>query len=125
MEPAFEDALEVMARNQARRRGFNERLTAVQGASSSDDLSVFRCECALIGCGATIKLTTGEYADVRTDARHFAVLAAHVVPDRESVVATRRGWVVVETAAGPGARPHALEPRRNVDARVEPQVPQR
>jgi hypothetical protein len=125
VEPAFDDALELMARSQARRRGFNERLAAIQGASSPDGLCVFQCECALVGCGATIKLTAGEYADVRADPRHFAVLAAHVVPDTETVVATRRGWVVVEKHAGPGARPHALERRRNVDARVDPQVPQR
>jgi hypothetical protein len=48
-------------------------------------------------------MTAPEYADVRTNAWRFAVLAAHVMLESEAVVATHRGWAIVETHTGLGA----------------------
>jgi hypothetical protein len=90
-------ALELVAQRQARRRGFNERLEVLD---SSEDATLFRCECGLIACGAVIKLTASEYAGVRADPRQFAVLAGHALPDAERVVASRRGWAIVEKFPG-------------------------
>jgi hypothetical protein len=110
-------ALELVAQRQARRRGFNDRLEVLD---SSDEATLFRCECGLIACAAVIKLTAGEYADVRSDPRQFAVLAEHLVPDAERVVASRRGWFVVEKLPGAGseiaadwAPPRSATPTQN------------
>jgi hypothetical protein len=113
-------ALELVAQRQARRRGFNDRLMALQ---SPEAVMPFRCECGLIACGAAIQLSAGEYDEVRADPRRFAVLADHVLPDAERVLERRRGWVIVEKLAGPGsavamrafdwAPPRSATPSRN------------
>ena len=93
-------ALEHVAQRQARRREFNDRLEVLD---PSDETTLFRCECGLIACAAVIKLTASEYASVRSDPRQFAVLADHVLPDAERVVASRRGWAIVEKFPGSGS----------------------
>jgi hypothetical protein len=87
-------ALESIAKRQAQRRRFNERLAALDPVT---DLAPFRCECGLIACGAAIRLSTGEYTAVRSDPRWFAVHASHVLPE-DRVVASHAGWVTVENA---------------------------
>jgi hypothetical protein len=93
-------ALDLVAQRQARRRGFNDRLAVMD---FSEAATPFRCECGLIACGAVIKLTASEYAGVRADPRQFAVLAEHALPDAERVVASRRGWAIVEKFPGSGS----------------------
>ncbi len=93
-------ALELVAQRQAHRRGFNDRLEVLD---SSEEATPYRCECGLIACGAVIKLTASEYAGVRSDPRQFAVLAGHALPDAERVVASRRGWAIVEKFPGSGS----------------------
>jgi hypothetical protein len=105
-------ALELVAARQARRRAFNERL-----ASMTDvDSSLFRCECGLVACGAAIRLSPDEYASVRDAPRHFAVLAGHVVPEAERVVAAHGTWVTVEAALDV-AVPPAPAPRVTLNPR--------
>jgi hypothetical protein len=89
-------ALVGIAQRQARRRRFNERLAALGGREPAATLVAFRCECGLIACSSAIKLTAGEYAAVRADPRWFAVVASHVIPEVEHVVATTREWVTIE-----------------------------
>ena len=102
-------ALELVAQRQVRRRGFNDRLAAL---GDFGEATPYRCECGLVACGAAIKLTADEYADVRAHRRHFAVLAAHALPEAERVVDRHRGWVIVEKPPGPAAdvavRTHAV-----------------
>jgi hypothetical protein len=93
-------AIRLVAQRQAQRRGFNDRLAELD---SSDEATPFRCECGLIACGVVIKLTAGEYAGVRADPRQFAVLAEHALEDAERVVASRRGWAIVEKFPGSGS----------------------
>jgi hypothetical protein len=93
-------ALDLVARRQSQRRGFNDRLAELD---FSEEATPFRCECGLIACGAVIKLTASEYAGVRSDPRQFAVLAEHALPDAERVVASRRGWAIVEKFPGSGS----------------------
>src|SRR3954452_5423372 len=88
-------ALDLVAARQARRRAFNERLAGLPEVDSS----LFRCECGMIACGATIRLSPEEYASLREAPRRFAVLAGHVVPEAERVVAAHGTWVTVEPAA--------------------------
>src|SRR5829696_4415430 len=92
-------ALELVASRQHQRRAFNQRLAALDAAEPHGETTPFRCECGLIACGATIRLTAGEYTELRADARHFAVLAQHAVADAGRVVERRRGWARVEQAA--------------------------
>ena len=102
-------ALQLVAQRQAQRRGFNDRLEVLD---SSEEAAPFRCECGLIACGAVIKLTASEYAGVRSDPRQFAVLAEHALADAERVVASRRGWAIVEKFPGSGSEIATLDYER-------------
>ncbi|HEX6022716.1 MAG TPA: hypothetical protein VFZ00_12020 [Solirubrobacter sp.] len=94
MASATNRALAQVAERQQRRRGFNQRLAGIE--APDHEPTPFRCECGLIACGATIKLSGEEYADLRSDPRHFAMLAEHVISGADRIVARHRGWVVVE-----------------------------
>ena len=94
MASASDRALFQVAERQQQRRGFNQRLAGIEAADHAP--TPFRCECGMIACGATIKLTGEEYAELRSDPRHFAMLANHVISGADHVVARRRGWVIVE-----------------------------
>ena len=94
MASAPDRALEQVAARQQQRRQFNQRLAAIETLDL--EAMPYRCECGLIACGAAIKLTRDEYAEVRADARRFAVLADHVMPDADRVVERHRGWAVIE-----------------------------
>jgi len=102
MDAAQDRALELIALRQSRRRRFNERLAALQGDDVDPDATLFRCECGLIGCAASINVSGGEYARVRRDPDRFVVLAAHVIPEADAVVETGRGWAMVEKPVGIG-----------------------
>jgi hypothetical protein len=92
--------IELVALRQAQRRQFNDRLADL---GDLDEGAVpFRCECALVGCGSTVRLTLPEYASVRADPGHFIVLAGHVEPEADTVVDTRRGWVTIAKPPGAG-----------------------
>jgi hypothetical protein len=106
-----ERALELVAERQARRRRFNERLAALDPEA---DVARFRCECGLIACGMAIRLSADEYAEVRANERRFAVVAEHVMPEADQVVASGAGWVTIEKPAGklPDAPPSAPAQRR-------------
>jgi hypothetical protein len=88
--------LELVAVHQARRRAFNERLSQLDEAGSDDRELLFRCECGLISCAATIRLSADDYAAIRATPRRFAVHADHVIPEAEHVVATQGGHAIVE-----------------------------
>lgn len=91
--------LELVAVHQARRRAFNERLSQLDEGDSDGQELLFRCECGLISCGATLRLTADDYAAIRDTPRRFAVHADHVIPEAEHVVATQGGHVIVEKPA--------------------------
>src|SRR4051812_29875367 len=99
-------ALELVAQRQARRRGFNDRLMALE---SPEAVMPFRCECGLSACGAATQPGAGEYGEVGADPRRFAVLADHVLPDAERVLESRRGWAIVEKLDGPGSEIAAFD----------------
>lgn len=96
MAPRTDRALESVANRQARRRAFNEQLDRF-GA----DPPLYRCECGLIGCDSVIRMERLDYAELRSELRHFAMLAAHVIPEAERVVATHGTWVTVEKPLAP------------------------
>jgi hypothetical protein len=89
-------ALESVAQRQARRRAFNTQLDRMGG-----EPPLYRCECGLIGCDTVLRMERFEYASLREDARHFAVLTGHVIPEAEQVVARHGAWVTVEKPSAP------------------------
>ena len=93
-------AFELVAQRQARRRAFNARLAA---HGTDDSATPFRCECGLVACGASIQLDAEEYVSVRSDPLRFVVLAEHAMEDTERVIASRRGWAIVEKFPGVGS----------------------
>jgi hypothetical protein len=86
-------ALALVAQRQVRRRAFNERLFRLAAPAETN---LYRCECGLIGCGSTLRLSDEEYAQVRTTPRRFVMLAEHVIPEAERVTAEHKGHVIAE-----------------------------
>ena len=93
------------AQNEALYREVNERISELMESFrvAPDELVGFLCECDGSGCEATLSLSLEEYHDVRADARHFAVLPAHVDPDVERVVRTTDRYALVEKEGEGGA----------------------
>jgi len=98
MASAPDRALELVAARQRQRRDFNQRLAAME--TPHFEPTPFRCECGLIACGASVQLTGDEYAEVRADPRRFVVLAEHLMPEVDRVIARHRGWAIVEQPEG-------------------------
>jgi len=87
-----------IAENQATFRLINERVTAWperQAAPAAEKL-MFYCECADPSCYDRVYLTAAEYEAIRADSTRFAVVAGHVFPEAESVVAEPDGYEIVE-----------------------------
>jgi len=108
MASTTDRVLELVAIRQARRRAFNERLSHLDAGPSDEQARLFRCECGLIGCAATIKLSVDEYASIRAQPRWFVVCVDHVIAEAERVVSTRRGHAVVETRGNAPVPPTTL-----------------
>ncbi len=113
MASPADQALQLVTLRQAKRRSFNERLAAMESADPDAETTLFRCECGLIACGAAIRLSPGEYEELRAEPKHFAVLSSHAIPEGEHVVARHRGWVTVEKLPGPGGDLAASTHRRS------------
>jgi hypothetical protein len=101
------------ARNEALFRQVNERVREVSEAFATLDPSPvdFVCECGRQDCTEPVALRLQEYEAVRSDPTHFVVLAAHVIPDIERVIADRGSYVVVEKGAGEQDIARATDPR--------------
>jgi hypothetical protein len=111
VDSSSERALEQIAQRQGRRRRFNERLAELDPDAAT---APFRCECGLIACGAAIRLSADAYAEVRSDARWFAVHADHVLAEADRVVMAHGGWVTIEKPAGVKIEP----PSSSVETRA-------
>jgi hypothetical protein len=118
MASTTDRVLELVAMRQARRRAFNERLSLLDDSLASHQALLYRCECGLIGCAATIKLSAEDYAAMRAEPRQFAVHADHVIPEAEHVVETRRGHVIVHKRGDTPITPTASSARASDLARA-------
>ena len=81
-------------RNQALFREVNERIAQVGDAAAHETVE-FLCECAATTCVTLIRMTAGEYEDVRRVPTHFFVAPGHVLRDVEDVVADRGHFLIV------------------------------
>jgi hypothetical protein len=107
----------LIAQNQAIFRIVNERITAWperQAAPAAEKL-MFYCECADANCFDRVYLTAREYEAIRADSTRFAVLAGHVFPEAERVVAEPDGYQVVEKYEALRGVLEAIDPRKAGD----------
>jgi hypothetical protein len=88
------------ARNQALFRAVNEQMRTMNEAFASVTRTfAIAGECADTNCIKTLEIAPDEYAEVRANPRHFAVLPGHVYPDVERVIRESEQYVVVEKVA--------------------------
>lgn len=94
---------ERLAANEARFREINE---SAQPRRESQGTGRFVCECADRSCSAWITVPPEEYVEVRAHPRRFVIVPGHELPDVESVVERREGYLVIEKPESVG---HVLE----------------
>ena len=85
-----------VGRTESTFRDVNEGIARGQWPGEQDEPAGFRCECARVGCNDLIDLTMREYERIREHPRRFAVLPGHELPEVETVVEKRPGYLVVE-----------------------------
>ena len=102
-----------IAENEVRFREINERMrSSLAGVIDPDEILEFVCECGDGACREPVRLTLDEYDAVREDARRFAVLTGHEIPDAETVVACHERYTVVEKDGPAVPFVRATDPRR-------------
>jgi hypothetical protein len=84
------------AANEATIRDVNEGIERGQWPGEEDSPVGFRCECARLGCNQLVELSVREYEEIRANPRRFVVVSGHEFDDVETVVESRRGYVIVE-----------------------------
>ncbi|MDP9383864.1 MAG: hypothetical protein M3P50_01275 [Actinomycetota bacterium] len=89
-----------IAENESHFRSINERLEGdlEQYASPGEELE-FVCECGRDACRDRLALSVERYEAVRADARWFAVVPGHQIPDVEDVVSDHGSHLVVQKHA--------------------------
>ncbi len=103
---------ERLAKNEALFRQVNERLLEVSTLlGTADSGPDFVCECPDEDCTDRIRLSIGEYEQLRSNPRQFVVLAGHEAQTVERVVADRGRYRVVEKVGVPGEIAEDTDPR--------------
>ena len=97
--------------NEATIREVNEGIERGQWPGDEDTPVGFRCECARLGCNQLVELTVREYKQIRSHPRRFVVVPGHELPDVETVVAARPGYVIVEKRDQAGEAAEQSDPR--------------
>lgn len=92
-------------------REVNEGIERGQWPGDEDAPVGFRCECARVGCNQLVELTVRQYEQIRSHPRRFVVVPGHELPEVETVVATRPGYVIVEKRDQAGAVAERSDPR--------------
>jgi hypothetical protein len=100
------------AENQSIFREINERVQEINdGFGTVLPMHDWVCECDDVQCTERLAMTVAEYEAVRAHPRRFAVLAGHVTPEIEDVVATSERFVVVEKIGVAAALAQEHDPR--------------
>ncbi len=99
------------AANESAIRDVNEGIERGQWPGDEDAPVGFRCECARLGCNRLVELTVLEYEQIRAHPRRFVVLPGHELPDVETVVESRPGYVIVEKRDQAGEVAEQSDPR--------------
>jgi hypothetical protein len=77
-------------------REVNEGIERGQWPGEEDAPMGFRCECARLGCNRLIELSVREYEEIRSHPTWFVLAPGHELPEAETVVASRSGYIIVE-----------------------------
>jgi hypothetical protein len=83
------------ARNQALFRAINEELRVATHVVDPESFTI-ACECADPACVETLEVDVEQYSEIRAVPTHFIVLAGHVYPEIERVIAEDARFQVVE-----------------------------
>ena len=94
-------------------RQVNERTQQAEGRWLSEQRIAFVCECANLGCRATVYLTVEEFRRVREIDGQYVIVGGHIDPNGERVVVVTRHHAVV-THIDTEERP--APDRREIDA---------
>ena len=100
-----------LASNESVFREVNEGIERGQWPGDDYKRVGFRCECARLGCNLLVELTMSEYEHVRSDPRHFLMIPDHEVPEVETVIDRKPGYVIVEKQARAGEQAEENDPR--------------
>lgn len=108
-----------IAENQSMFRMVDERVTSWperQAAPPAERL-MFYCECADTKCFEHVFLTAEEYEAIRADSTRFVVVAGHVFPEAERVVAdvTATRWCRRTTTSVASLKPRTRGVARTPD----------
>ena len=90
---------ERVAQNEATTREMNEKIEQAHSKAPGDYFRTV-CECGKGDCTRVIAISVPEYEAVRSDARQFAVVRTHVMPDVEEVVRETERFTVVRKHEG-------------------------
>jgi hypothetical protein len=82
--------------NEALFREVNERIENLQDELGGGSSFEIVCECGNADCIERFPITDEAYESLRRDARLFAVVPGHQLPDIERTVETHDGYLVVE-----------------------------
>jgi hypothetical protein len=88
-----------VARNEATTREMNEQIEQAHPRSADNYFRII-CECGNTECTRVIAISIPEYEAVRSDARQFAVVRTHVMPDVEEIVREVDRFTVVRKHNG-------------------------
>jgi hypothetical protein len=99
------------AANEATIRDVNEGIERGQWPGEEDAPIGFRCECARLGCNQLVELTIHEYEEIRAQPRRFVVVPGHELPEVETVIEARPGYVIVEKRDQAGEVAEENDPR--------------
>jgi hypothetical protein len=102
---------ERIGANESVFREINESIERGQWPGEEDEPASFRCECARLGCSDLIELSVREYERVRAHPRRFVVRPGHQLPEAETVVETRPGYVVIEKLEAAAEKAEESDPR--------------
>jgi alpha-D-ribose 1-methylphosphonate 5-triphosphate diphosphatase PhnM len=93
-------------------REVNERIEAISATVPVAEPTMdFLCECDDAECQEKVRATRAEYEAVRAESTHFIVLANHVDPSVEHVIASNERFLVVEKEGAAARRAEESDPR--------------
>ena len=100
-----------VARNEDLFREANEAIERGLWPGEQHPAVRFVCECARVECGRMVEVSLGDYERIRSNPKRFVMVPGHQLPEVETVVEERPGYVVVEKDDGAGEAAEQLDPR--------------
>lgn len=97
----MDERTERVAANEALFRTVNEKLEGLNEAFAlATDTFKIVCECGDVACSEQIDLSREDYARLRSEPTHFAVIPGHEVVGTEDVIEHRETFAIVRKHDG-------------------------